>query len=205
MNTFPKAIFLALAATAATSSAHTLGGSAGLRAQIQAAETDECMPNERPQIQNKSANKTRFRFNFKDSDAVCADAINIGYEYGGFDDVQDTDKCADMCVNDTPTELANLLRGFNYDCGNMVCQCLYDEGTMDSDNAGGFDTSNYQTRSRKGQGSISRTVQDDAGIVSRWSGRNSRRKGLSFSTICMHCWPLTRTRCPKVVKESSGM
>ena len=180
MNTFPKAIFLALAATAATSSAHTLGGSAGLRAQIQAAETDECMPNERPQIQNKSTNKTRFRFNFEDSDAVCADASDIGYEYGGFDDVQDTDECADMCVNDTPTELANLLRGFNYDCSNMVCQCLYDEGTMDSDNAGGFDTSNYQTRSRKGQGSISRTVQDDGWYCFKVVGAELTEEGLEF-------------------------
>ena len=182
MNTFAKTVFLTLAAAAAaTSSAHTIGGSSALRSQVKESQKeDQCMPNDRPQVQSKTANKSRFRFNFEEIDAVCTDSSNIGYEYGGFDGVKDTDECAEWCVNETPTELQNVIRGFNYDCIDEVCQCLYDEGTLDQNNSGGFDTTNYQTRSRKGRGSITRYEDNNGWYCFKLVGAELTEEGLEF-------------------------
>mmetsp|Transcript_19092 Transcript_19092/g.34410 ORF Transcript_19092/g.34410 Transcript_19092/m.34410 type:complete len:200 (+) Transcript_19092:136-735(+) len=160
MNTFTKAIFLTLATGSVSAQNISTGGA--LRAQVAEASSNsppqKCVPDTRPQTQSKTADKTRFRFNYEKSDVVCADKDGITYEVGEFDKVNDSDQCAEMCTNDTTTFLANVIRGFNYDCDARTCQCLYDEGTIVSNsngnNAKKFDYTNYPDRTRKGIGSI---------------------------------------------------
>ncbi|KAL7526238.1 hypothetical protein ACHAXR_001389 [Thalassiosira sp. AJA248-18] len=181
MNTFTKAVFLMLAAGSA--SAHSVNGA--LRAQVDEAKSQvyppsSCVPNERPQTQNGNANKTRFRFNFEKSDSVCADDEGVEYEWGEYDKADDSDDCADMCTNDTPTSLANVLRGFNFDCNDNTCQCLYDEGTLNNGNARSFKSSNYQTRSRKARGSVAKTVRKNDYYCFKLVGAELTEEGLEM-------------------------
>ena len=159
MNIFTKSFFLMLAA-AGSASANKLNGA--LRAQVTEANNPpaDCVPDTRPQTQSKTAHKTRFRFNYEKSNAVCADAEGVTYEWGMFEDVGNSDDCAQMCTNSVPTSLANVLLGFNFDCADSTCECLYSEGTLTPSNSKEFDSSNYQTRSSKGRGSVTKTVEE---------------------------------------------
>lgn len=182
MNTFTKSVFLMLAAGSV--SAHTLNNGGSLRAQVEEATAEsppsECVPDERPQTKNKKADKTRFRFNFEKSDAVCADDSGLEYEWGKFKKASDSDECADMCTNDTTTKLANVLRGFNFDCDKEECYCLYDMFTLDSSNTKSFSDSNYRTRNAKGEGSISRTVKEKGNYCFKLVGAELTGEGLEM-------------------------
>ncbi|KAL7523401.1 hypothetical protein ACHAXR_000772 [Thalassiosira sp. AJA248-18] len=176
MNNFTKAVFLMLAAGSA--SAHNVNGA--LRAQVDEAKSRNCVPNERPQAQNNKADKTRFRFNLEESDSVCADKNGVEYEWGEFENVDDSDECAKMCATKTQTSLANVLRGFNFNCYDFACQCLYDQGTLDRDNSRDFDNSNYTTRTQKARGSITKTVRDDGYYCFKMVSRELTEEGLEM-------------------------
>lgn len=101
----------------------------------------------------------RFRFNLVDSgDAQCVDDQDRGYEWGEFGSCTNFSECAERCVNDTLGDLAFAggFRGFDFDCSNRRCRCLYDAGTLDSRNSGRFDRSD---RNLPGEGSISGTAR----------------------------------------------
>jgi len=182
MNTFTKAIFLTLATGSVSAQNISTGGA--LRAQVAEASSNsppkKCVPDTRPQTQSKTADKTRFRFNYEKSDVVCADKDGITYEVGEFDKVNDSDQCAEMCTNDTTTSLSNVIRGFNYDCDARICQCLYDQGTIDRNSAKKFDNSNYETRNRKGSGSIKNYVRSRGSYCFKLVGAELTGEGLEL-------------------------
>ena len=98
MNTFTKSIFLMLAAGSA--SAHKVGPGA-LRAQIDDADAANvkdppsgCVPNERPQTQSSTATKTRFRWTYQ-GEGECEDEDFLTFEWGVFDDINDSNECAE--------------------------------------------------------------------------------------------------------------
>ena len=78
------------------------------------------------------------------------------YEWGEIEDVDTFSECAEACVNDAPEDLAmgSSFRGFDFDCDESTCYCLYDEGSISSSDARSFARSNRNDRSAKGEGSI---------------------------------------------------
>lgn len=182
MNTFTKAIFLMLATGSV--SAQNIGTRGALRAQVAEANLnsppEKCVPDTRPQTKSKNADKTRFRFNYEKGDVVCADKNGVRYEVGEFDKVKDSDQCAEMCTNDTTTGLSNVIRGFNYNCNTRICQCLYDEGTIGANNASKFDSTNYETRNRKGIGPIKKFVRSTDDYCFKLVGAELTGEGLEL-------------------------
>lgn len=98
------------------------------------------------------------RFNLVDSDAQCVDTRDRVYEWGQFNNCRNFSQCADMCVNSVSSSLAfdSGFRGYDFDCDQQVCRCLYDSGTLNSRNSGRF---NRVNRNEPGRGSISGTTR----------------------------------------------
>merc|ERR1712130_151505 len=80
----------------------------------------------------------RYRFKLQRKDAQCTDIDGRLYEYGEFKKIKNFSDCADACVEDTRSSLLDSLRGYDYDCYEGKCRCLYDRGTLDSRNSGTF-------------------------------------------------------------------
>eukprot|EP00579_Thalassiosira_antarctica_P009759 CAMPEP_0201907842 /NCGR_PEP_ID=MMETSP0903-20130614/51_1 /ASSEMBLY_ACC=CAM_ASM_000552 /TAXON_ID=420261 /ORGANISM="Thalassiosira antarctica, Strain CCMP982" /LENGTH=193 /DNA_ID=CAMNT_0048442017 /DNA_START=114 /DNA_END=695 /DNA_ORIENTATION=+ len=187
MNTFMKIVFLALAASTSTS-AYSLKGAKQLQGAASSEETLEaaastqsnCVPDERPQIQSKSGHKSRFRFNLFESGAECIGPNGRVYEFGEFERVDNSSDCGDLCVNEADSSLSTELRGFNYECNSRVCQCLYDESTLDDDTSRSFDHSNYLTRTRKGKDSIRNTSRKNGSYCFKLVGAELFEEGLEY-------------------------
>lgn len=113
--------------------------------------TDTCMDDERPR---PIRDGQRFRFNLVDEDAQCVDIYGRTYQWGQFNNCQSFSECADLCVNNAPGSLAanGSFRGYDFDCEQSVCRCLYDSGTLNNKNSGRF---NRVNRNEPGRGSIS--------------------------------------------------
>ena len=111
-----------------------------------------CVPDDRPR---PVRNGERFRFNLEGANAVCVDTNGNLYEYGQFNNVDNSSDCGDACVNNVSSDLSSALLGFDFHCANRICQCLYSSGTLNSQNRGAFDS--YDT-SLPGKGSISGTT-----------------------------------------------
>lgn len=109
----------------------------------------------------------RFRFNLMESDAKCADMDNNLYEWGQFDKVKEFSECAEACVKDVRTSLLDSFRGYDWNCREETCHCLYDKGTLDSRNSDGFDRTN---RNESGEGSVERTVRSYDDFCAKLSG-----------------------------------
>ena len=187
MNTFMKIVFLALAASTSTS-AYSLKGAKQLQGaasseeklEAEASAQSDCVPDERPQIQSKSGHKSRFRFNLFESGAECIGPNGRVYEFGEFDRVDNSSECGGLCVNTADSSLSTELRGFNYDCNSRVCQCLYDEATLDDDTSRSFDHSNYLTRTRKGKDSIRNAVRKNDSYCFKLVGAELFEEGLEY-------------------------
>ena len=88
---------------AESASAHKVGPS-DLRAQIDDADAANvkvrndppsgCVPNERPQTQSSTATNTRFRWTYQ-GEGECEDEDFLTFEWGVFDDINDSDECAE--------------------------------------------------------------------------------------------------------------
>ena len=182
MNTYAKSIFLMLAASASSSSAHSLKGANQIQQQAAeySANQDSCNPEDSIRIQSKMAHKSRMKFNLFQTDAECVDSDGISYERGSFDDVDDAEECADMCVNVAEGDLSVDLRGFTYNCDSMTCDCLYDEGTIDDKTGRSFDNSNYKNKSRKGKGSITRSTRQNDAFCYKLVGMELSEEGIDY-------------------------
>lgn len=101
------------------------------------------------------------------SNAKCVDRRDHLYEFGQFDDVREFSHCADKCVKDVRSSLLDSFRGYDWNCKNERCRCLYDEGTLDSRNSGNFDRTN---RNERGAGSIEGTTRSDNYFCAKLAG-----------------------------------
>lgn len=81
------------------------------------------------------------------------------YQYGQFDKVKKFSDCADRCVKDVSSRVLDAFRGYEWDCKNRECRCLYDDGTLNGDKRARnmFDRTN---RHEDGKGPIERTKKD---------------------------------------------
>eukprot|EP00571_Detonula_confervacea_P013757 CAMPEP_0172297516 /NCGR_PEP_ID=MMETSP1058-20130122/507_1 /TAXON_ID=83371 /ORGANISM="Detonula confervacea, Strain CCMP 353" /LENGTH=175 /DNA_ID=CAMNT_0013006677 /DNA_START=48 /DNA_END=575 /DNA_ORIENTATION=+ len=151
MNTFTKTVFLVLAASSA--SAQNLKGSAAATTRNLQTNLpyDECVDDERPRPVRSG---DRYRFNLMDSDAQCADANSDLYEYGEFNNAKDSSACAKFCVNEVNDYLAGELLGFDFDCREQTCRCLYSRGTLDGQRSYSFQRTNTRLQ---GEGGIEKT------------------------------------------------
>ncbi|KAL9181015.1 hypothetical protein ACHAXT_009820 [Thalassiosira profunda] len=77
-----------------------------------------------------------YDFDLAFRNAQCLDDEDERYEYGAFYNVFEFSDCASACVNGIkpelkPTEaMLQNFRGFDWDCENNECRCLYDNGTL---------------------------------------------------------------------------
>ncbi|KAL7549711.1 hypothetical protein ACHAWF_012977 [Thalassiosira exigua] len=110
----------------------------------------KCVRDERPSLVR---NGQRFQFNLVESNARCVDADGDLYEYGQFDYVYSFNDCADACVYNAPTNLIDSgnFQGIDFDCRYNQCRCLYNEGTLNNRNSGGFDST---SRNEYGYGPV---------------------------------------------------
>ena len=103
-------------------------------------------PDERPRPVREETGQ-RFRFNLVEEDSLCADDSGEPYQYGQFRNIPSSSKiqyhyhyiliklsstshyfhrhigdCAEECVNGVSgNDLANELRGYNWDCVDETC------------------------------------------------------------------------------------
>ncbi|KAL7461485.1 hypothetical protein ACHAXS_001907 [Conticribra weissflogii] len=97
-------------------------------------------------------NGERFKFNLIAEDSECNDSSGRLYQLGRFYDVPDVDQCAWQCVNEVNDDLASELRGFDFNCDSLNCDCLYDDTVLtDSLCDTYFDACSFEPR---GKGSI---------------------------------------------------
>ncbi|KAL7546505.1 hypothetical protein ACHAWF_010643, partial [Thalassiosira exigua] len=111
----------------------------------------KCIDDDKPRA---SRNNEKYRFKLQRKDAQCVDKDGYLYEYGQFNKVKKFSDCADACVKGTRSSLLYSLRGYDYDCYENRCRCLYDRGTLDSRNSGSFNRTN---RNEKGKGKVEGT------------------------------------------------
>eukprot|EP00569_Conticribra_weissflogii_P020647 CAMPEP_0171421126 /NCGR_PEP_ID=MMETSP0881-20121228/429_1 /TAXON_ID=67004 /ORGANISM="Thalassiosira weissflogii, Strain CCMP1336" /LENGTH=320 /DNA_ID=CAMNT_0011939525 /DNA_START=83 /DNA_END=1045 /DNA_ORIENTATION=+ len=98
-------------------------------------------------------NGERFKFNLIAEDSECNDSSGRLYQLGRFYDVPDVDQCAWQCVNEVSDYLASELRGFDFNCDSLNCDCLYDDTVLtDSLCDTYFDACSFEPQ---GKGSIS--------------------------------------------------
>ena len=95
---------------------------------------DDTQPSiERPSESNYQGAQLGYDFRLQYNDAQCTDDDDELYEYGVFYDVPQFSICAERCVMDVPGGmLTDSFRGFDWDCVEEACRCLYDTGTLDS-------------------------------------------------------------------------
>jgi hypothetical protein len=118
--------------------------------------TEGCIPDERPRPVREGY---RIRFNLEARHAICVDQNSKPFEYGQFQGIVDSNECSEYCVNEVTEELAIALLGFDYDCANLNCNCLYTDKTLNGSNVGQFDW--YDNNSLEGIGPISGTAPKD--------------------------------------------
>eukprot|EP00571_Detonula_confervacea_P010486 CAMPEP_0172305220 /NCGR_PEP_ID=MMETSP1058-20130122/6552_1 /TAXON_ID=83371 /ORGANISM="Detonula confervacea, Strain CCMP 353" /LENGTH=228 /DNA_ID=CAMNT_0013016749 /DNA_START=93 /DNA_END=779 /DNA_ORIENTATION=- len=126
--------------------------------------TSECVDDDSPR---PVRNGVRYRFKLQKSNAQCVDTRDNLYEYGQFDKIREFSDCADACVEDVHPHLLDFFRGYDWDCKNQKCRCLYDKGTLDSRNSARFDRTN---RVERGRGPIEGTTKKDSYYCARLSG-----------------------------------
>jgi len=120
---------------------------------------DSCPDDDEP-----SATRDGDEYKFKqkgDKDERCTDDDDEEYSYGMYEDVEDSSKCAEKCVEDVKKGLLeDAFRGFDYDCKDEKCYCLYDEG---SPNARDCKKSNFDEcdGDKDGDGKIKNTKGKD--------------------------------------------
>jgi len=121
---------------------------------------DSCPDDDEP-----SATRDGDEYKFKqkgDKDERCTDDDDEEYSYGMYKDVEDSSKCAEKCVEDVKNGLLknDAFRGFDYDCKDEKCYCLYDEG---SPNARDCEKSNFDEcdGDKDGDGRIKNTKGKD--------------------------------------------
>ena len=135
---------------------------------------EECVPDTRPRSVRGGE---RYRFNLldeKDSNGIrgvhaqCGDVDRRTYQYGLVSgEINDSTQCSEACVTGTTDYLARELLGFEYDCDNGECKCLYSVGVLGNSESrasgNGFD---YIDTDADGDGSITTGVErrDSAGV-----------------------------------------
>jgi len=112
------------------------------------------------------------------SNARCVDKNRNLYEYGQFDRVKEFSDCAEACVNDVRSKLLDNFRGYDWDCSNRKCRCLYDKGTLDSRNSGRFDRTN---RNESGRGSVEGTEKKSDYYCAKLAGAELFGDGMDYS------------------------
>ncbi len=118
-------------------------------------ESAYCNPDERPKIHSPQLlHRARLNFRLVQRDATCIDGSNLDYLFGAFAPVQDSTKCAEMCVNHAGMRLQPHLVGLSFLCTAQECQCLYPAGAIHEQNTGPFIRTNFGTSGRKGTSPI---------------------------------------------------
>jgi len=107
--------------------------------------------------ESKRGNK-KYRFDLYKENATCRDKKDKKYEYGQYHDVKKFSQCADACVEKGPSKLLDDLKGFEWECKDKQCRCLYEEGTLRSDK---YDFDSTVKSGRKGEGSIGKSSESD--------------------------------------------
>jgi len=115
--------------------------------------SDRCGSVDKKKPKSKRSGES-YRFKLEKSDARCLDKDKNRYEYGQFDKVKKFSDCADKCVKDVSSSVLDNFRGYEWNCKNRECRCLYDEGTLDSRTSDRYDRSN---RNNDGEGPIKKT------------------------------------------------
>jgi len=112
-------------------------------------------------------NGEEYKFNLHKENAKCRSSRNEKYQYGQYDSVNSFSKCADKCVKKGPSNLLeDALKGYDWDCKNNKCQCLYQEGYLGSREYE-FDRTNTDGI---GEGSISKSKNKDNWYCAKLSG-----------------------------------
>mmetsp|Transcript_33045 Transcript_33045/g.60940 ORF Transcript_33045/g.60940 Transcript_33045/m.60940 type:complete len:301 (+) Transcript_33045:2-904(+) len=136
---------------------------------------DDCVDDESPRPVRSGYG--RFRFNLMGSNAQCVDKNEDLYEWGQFDKIEEFSDCADACVRDVRSELLDSFRGYDWDCRDEKCRCLYDKGTLDSRNGGRFDRTN---RNEYGKGKIEGTTKKTDYYCAKLAGTDFDVSGTDF-------------------------
>lgn len=139
-------------------------------------------------IDDKKPKKDGYEFEYVDK-GKCVDKHDKTYEYGQFDDVKDFSKCAKKCVGgDLSDRLVDELKGFDWNCDNQKCHCLFNEGTLKSKDEDTFDR---VVRDKDGKGKVEDTKDADDWYCAKLKKNSSSRKksssSSSYTSADSHC------------------
>jgi len=91
-------------------------------------------PNSITRSGSNNGNGSRFAFRLlNNGNEQCIDNRGRVYSWGMFDKIRSFEDCAVECVKESPIELINdgVFRGFDFDCKNSQCMCLFDAGEIE--------------------------------------------------------------------------
>jgi len=135
---------------------------------------DDCVDKENPRPVRSGQ---RFRFKLQGSNAQCVDKNDDLYEWGQFDKIKEFSDCADACVEGVRSELLDSLRGYDWNCYDEKCRCLYDKGTLESSDGKDFDRTN---RNEYGKGTIEGTTKNTDYYCAKLAGTEFDVAGTNF-------------------------
>ncbi len=151
MKLTPK-FFILLSAASAFAEAERSVADTGTFELVEQPSLDQCFPSSIPWVSHKGNDYifSRMRFN-----SICVDNRERQYEWGAIEGVYygTDDVCASDCVKGYGRAEARgcstsqrpdpkKLVGFNYDCDNATCYCLYERDTLSSRYSKCFDSMN---------------------------------------------------------------
>jgi len=93
-------------------------------------------------------------------DRICIDSNDNEYDYGEIelDDDKNAEDCATACVKDPDEDTLEHLVGYNWNCKESLCHCLYENDDLTESEESSFDS--FDDRN-SGSGSVDGTESED--------------------------------------------